>query len=109
MRACLPDEPLALEPQATALIGRIGHKIASAAEPFGFPEIAIIAGALELMAPASGRASMRERLEYIARAKEKIDALEMYVEHALAETEKLEAELRVPVAARGLRPGARFK
>jgi HPt (histidine-containing phosphotransfer) domain-containing protein len=109
MRACLPSEPLALESSAIETVGRIGHKIASAAEPFGFPEIAIIAGALELMAPAGGRTTMRERLEFLARAAEKVDALEMYVEHALAETEKLETELQAPVAARGLRSSSRLK
>jgi hypothetical protein len=31
------------------------------------------------------------------------------VEHALAETEKLEADLRLPVGARSLRAGARYK
>jgi HPt (histidine-containing phosphotransfer) domain-containing protein len=109
MRACLPAAPMALEPLSVDLMGRIGHKIASAAEPFGFPEIAIIAGALELMAPGGVGTTMRERIEFMTRVKEKIDALEMYVEHALAETEKLEAGLRLPAVAASLPPGARYK
>src|SRR3982750_1626116 len=49
LRSCLPLEPLALEPEVLAQLARLAHKIGSTAETFGFPEISVIAGAVELL------------------------------------------------------------
>ena len=48
MRACLPDTRLPIEPLALSHLERMAGKISSAAEAFGFPEIGVIAGAIEL-------------------------------------------------------------
>ena len=45
MSACLPEEPMALEPPAVAHIERMAHKISGASESFGFAEISAIAAA----------------------------------------------------------------
>ena len=87
LRTCLPEEPLALEPEVLAHLARIAHKIGSTAEPFGFPEISVIAGAVELLAQDGGKRSARERIELGLRLQDKVSALEIYVEHALAEAE----------------------
>jgi HPt (histidine-containing phosphotransfer) domain-containing protein len=87
LRNCLPVEPLALEPEVLANLERIAHKIGSTAEPFGFPEISVIAGAIELLAHDGGSRTVRERLELRIRLDDKVAALEIYVEHALAEAE----------------------
>lgn len=94
MRACLPDEPIALEPPAVAQIERMAHKISSAAESFGFPEISAIAAAIELLAHGSHAKTVRERLALDARLTEQISALEVYVEFELAERSP-----KVPVGA----------
>ena len=62
MRACLPEEPIALEPPAVAQIERMAHKISGAAESFGFPQISAIAAAIELLAHDSRAKTCRERL-----------------------------------------------
>jgi HPt (histidine-containing phosphotransfer) domain-containing protein len=77
LRARLPEEQLA----------RIAHKIGSTAEPFGFPEITVIAGAVELLSHDGGKRTARERIELGMRLQDKVSALEIYVEHALAEAE----------------------
>jgi hypothetical protein len=98
LRACLPVEPLALEPEVLAHLARMAHKIGSTAETFGFPEISVIAGAVELLAHDGGKRSARERIELGLRLQEKVSALEIYVEHALAEAELLEPVAALPVA-----------
>jgi HPt (histidine-containing phosphotransfer) domain-containing protein len=109
LRACLPTEPLALEPEVLGHLARIAHKIASTAEPFGFPEVSVIAGAIELLAhDASGR-TVRQRLELSMRLEDKVAALEIYVEHALAEAEKQQEPPDLPLAARLPRFGVRQK
>lgn len=90
LRSGLPLEPLALEPEVLAHLERIAHKIGSTAEPFGFPEITVIAGAIELLAHDGGSRTLRERFELRIRLDDKVAALEIYVEHALAEAEMQE-------------------
>ena len=76
LRACLPVEPLALEPAVLAHLARIAHKIGSTAETFGFPEISVIAGAVELLAHDAGKRTARERIELGIRLQDKVSALE---------------------------------
>lgn len=98
LRACLPQEPLALEPEVLVQLARIAHKIGSTAETFGFPEISVIAGAVELLSHDGGKRTARERIELGLRLQDKVSALEIYVEHALAEAELLEPVQVLPVA-----------
>lgn len=98
LRACLPEEPLALEPEVLVQLARIAHKIGSTAETFGFPEISVIAGAVELLSHDGGKRTARERIELGLRLQDKVSALEIYVEHALAEAELLEPVQVLPVA-----------
>jgi HPt (histidine-containing phosphotransfer) domain-containing protein len=98
LRACLPVEPLALEPEVLGHVARLAHKIGSTAETFGFPEISVIAGAVELLAQDGGKRSARERIELGLRLQDKVSALEIYVEHALAEAELLEPVEALPIA-----------
>jgi len=98
LRACLPEEPLALEPQVLQHLARIAHKIGSTAETFGFPEISVIAGAVELLSHDGGKRTARERIELGMRLQDKVSALEIYVEHALAEAELLEPVPEMPIA-----------
>jgi HPt (histidine-containing phosphotransfer) domain-containing protein len=85
MRACLPDDLIALEPPAVAQIERMAHKITSSADSFGFPEISMIAAAIELLAHGSNAKTVRERLILGSRLSEQVSALEVYVEFELAE------------------------
>jgi len=88
MRACLPDTKLPIEPLAMAHLERMAAKTSSAAEAFGFPEIAVIAGAIELLSQAgSRRSSIRERLELSTRLSAQLSALEVHLEFELAELE----------------------
>ena len=109
LRASLPTEPLALEPEVLAHLARIAHKIASTAEPFGFPEVSVIAGAIELLAHDAGTRKVRERLALALRLDDKVAALEIYVEHALAEAEKQQEPPDLPLAGRLPRFGVRQK
>ena len=54
MRACLPDTKLPIEPLAMAHLERMVARISSAADAFGFPEIAVIAGADYVVTNDSG-------------------------------------------------------
>src|SRR5688572_33341746 len=85
MRACLPEEPIALEPPAVAQVERMAHKISGAAESFGFPQISAIAAAIELLTHDSRAKTVRERLLLAGRLTEQISALEVYVEFAVGE------------------------
>ena len=107
LRACLPEEPLALEPDVLAQLARIAHKIGSTAEPFGFPEITVIAGAVELLSHDGGKRTARERIELGMRLQDKVSALEIYVEHALAEAETLAAPEFVSAAVHSQTPAKR--
>jgi HPt (histidine-containing phosphotransfer) domain-containing protein len=87
MRACLPDASLPIEPLATAHLERMAHKVANAADAFGFPEISVIAGAIELLSQASAGRTVRERVELSSRLTAQLSALEVQVEYELAERE----------------------
>lgn len=109
MRACLPEEPMALEPSAIVHIERMAHHISSAAEAFGFPEIDAIAGAIELMTQPGPRLSVRERIALAARLLDKISALSIYVEYELAEKEAKRVPDELPMSAALPGFGARRK
>ena len=85
MKACLPEEVIALEAPAVAHIEQLAHKIAGAAESFGFPQVSAIAAAIELLSHGSKATTYRERLLLMTRLTEQILALEVYVEYALVE------------------------
>ena len=86
MRACLPDTQLPIEPLAMAHLERMAAKISSAAEAFGFPEIGVIAGAIELLSQVgSTRNTVRDRLELANRLAAQLSALEVQLEFELAE------------------------
>jgi HPt (histidine-containing phosphotransfer) domain-containing protein len=99
MRACLPEEPMALEPAAVAHIERMAHRISSGAEAFGFPEIDAIAGAIELMSQPGPRLGVRERIALAASLAEKMSALSIYVEYELAEKEAKRVPDELPMSA----------
>lgn len=109
MRACLPEEPLALEPPAIAHIERMAHRLASAAEAFGFREIDAIAGAIELMTQPGPRLGVRDRLALSARLNDKISALSIYVEYELAEMEAKAVPDDLPMSMKLPGFGARRK
>jgi hypothetical protein len=87
MRACLPDTQLPVEPLALTHLERMAGKVSSAAEAFGFPEIGVIAGAIELLSQVSASRTVRERLQLSARLSAQLSALEVHVEYELAERE----------------------
>lgn len=99
MRACLPEEPMALEPMAIANIERMAHRISSEAEAFGFPEIDAVAGAIELMAQPGPRLNVRERIALTTRLLERISGLSIYVEYELAEKEAKRVPQELPMSA----------
>ncbi|HEU5134025.1 MAG TPA: hypothetical protein VFU13_02675 [Steroidobacteraceae bacterium] len=98
MRACLPDEPIAIEPAAIANIENLAHHMSTTAEAFGFPEIDAVAGAIELMTQP-GRRTVRERIELVTRLLEKISALSIYVEYELADKELKRVPEELPMSA----------
>lgn len=85
MKACLPEEAIALEPPAIAQIERMAHHVSGAAESFEFPQISAIAAAIELFCHDQRAKTYRERLVLMNRLTEQVTALEVYVEFALAE------------------------
>ena len=99
MRACLPSGPIAIEPLAMAHLERMAHKVSSAAEAFGFPEINVIAGAIELLSQASIGRTVRERLELTARLTAQLSALEVHVEFELAEKDAAGVPEELPMSA----------
>lgn len=109
LRACLPDMPMAIERFAVDHIERMAHKISSAAEAFGFPEIDAIAGAIELMAHDSAGRPLRERVALAMRLNERISALAMYIEHELAENAAAHVPDDPPMSAHLPGFGARQK
>jgi hypothetical protein len=99
MRACLPDTQLPIEPLAMAHLERMAGKISSAAEAFGFPEIGVIAGAIELLCQVSGARTVRARLELGNRLAAQLAALEVHVEYELAERERVQVPEQLPLSA----------
>lgn len=100
MRACLPDTQLPVEPLALAHLERMAGKVSSSAEAFGFPEIGVIAGAIELLSQDKGRRSVRERLELSTRLAAQLVALEVHVEYELAEIDAACIPGDVPMSSR---------
>ena len=99
MKACLPDEAIALEPPALAQIERMAHHISGAAESFEFQQISAIAAAIELLTHDQRAKTYRERLMLMNRLTEQVTALEVYVEFALAERTAKEATTAAPLSA----------
>jgi len=99
MKACLPDEAIALEPPAIAQIERMAHHISGASESFEFQQISAIAAAIELLTHDQRAQTYRERLLLMNRLTEQVTALEVYVEFALAERTLQEATVGAPMSA----------
>ena len=99
MRACLPDTQLPIEPLAMNHLERMAAKISSAAEAFGFPEIGVIAGAIELLSQVAVGRTVRERLELTTRLGAQLAALEVHIEYELAEREMQEIHEELPLSA----------
>jgi hypothetical protein len=99
MRACLPDTQLPIEKLAMAHLERMSGKISGAAEAFGFPEIGVIAGAIELLCQVGGVRTVRERLQLATRLGAQLAALEVHVEYELAEHERVRMPEPVPMSA----------
>src|SRR5688500_9565209 len=98
IRACLPDEPLAIEQAEVAHIERLAQKISSGAEVFGLPELDAIAGAIELISQERVGRTVRERLALAARLSERISALSVYVEYELADNEAKRVPEELPMS-----------
>jgi hypothetical protein len=107
MRACLPDAQLPIEPLALAHLERMAGKVSSSAEAFGFPEIGVIAGAIELLAQVGVGRTVRERLELATRLGAQLSALEVHIEYELAERERAEVPDEMPMSA--MLPGFRAR
>lgn len=99
MSACLPEGPLPIEAAAIAYIQRMAHKISSAAEAFGFPEIDTIAAGIELMTQEGIVRTVRQRVELAVQLVEKISTLSVYVEYELAEKEAKRVPDELPLSA----------
>jgi hypothetical protein len=99
MRACLPDTRLPIEPLALAHLERMAGKISGAAEAFGFPEIGVIAGAIELLSQVAVGRTVRERLELGTRLEAQLSALEVHIEYELAEREIQGMAEEMPISA----------
>jgi HPt (histidine-containing phosphotransfer) domain-containing protein len=99
MTACLPDEQLPIEPLALAHLERMAGKISSSAEAFGFPEIGVIAGAIELLSQVAVGRTVRERLELTTRLGAQLSALEVHIEYELAEREIQDMGEDLPMSA----------
>ena len=107
MRACLPDTQLPIEPLALAHLERMAGKISSSAEAFGFPEIGVIAGAIEMLSQVAVGRTVRERLELGTRLGAQLAALEVHIEYELAEREIQGRADDVPMSA--MLPGFRAR
>ena len=99
LKACLPDEAIALEQPASAQIERMAHPITGAAESFEFPQISAIAAAIELLCHDGRAHTYRDRLLLMTRLTEQVSALEVYVEFALAERTAQQAAAGLPMSA----------
>lgn len=99
MKACLPEEVIALEAPAIAQIERLAHHISGAAESFEFPQISAIAAAIELLCHDNRARTYRDRLLLMGRLTEQVSALEVYVEFALAERTAQEAVAGLPMSS----------
>jgi hypothetical protein len=105
MRACVPDTQLPIEPLAMHKLERMAGKVSSAADAFGFPEIGVIAGAIELLSQVgAGRSTVRERLELATRLVAQLAALEAHLESELADRDAKNGDIP-RFLANGDRPG----
>jgi hypothetical protein len=88
MRACVPDTQLPIEPLAMSQMEQLAAKISSTAEAFGFPEIGVIAGAIELLSQTgTNRSNVRDRIALATRLTAHLGALEVHLEYEIAERE----------------------
>lgn len=85
LRAALPRDPFDLNADDIAQLEKVAHRISSEAEAFGFPEIEVIAGGIELLTLDRLPRAPRALLELAARLAERISALQVHVQHYLAE------------------------
>ena len=99
MRACLPDTRLPIEPLELAHLERMAGKISSSAEAFGFPEIGVIAGAIELLSQVNVGRTVRERLAVATRLGAQLSALEVHIEYELAERDGAAVAEPLPLSA----------
>ena len=77
----------------------MAHKISSAAEAFGFPEIDTIAAGIELMTQDGLVRTVRQRIELATVLVEKISTLSVYVEYELAEKEAKHVPEDLPMSS----------
>lgn len=88
MRACVPDTQLPIQPLEMSHLQQLASKIASTAEAFGFPELTVIAGAIELLSQSgASRTTVRDRLALATRLNAHLGALEVHLEYEIAERE----------------------
>jgi hypothetical protein len=86
MRGCIPATHLPIEPTVMQQLEGRAARISIDAEVFGFPEISVIAGAIELLSQVGvGRGTVRERLELSTRLAGQLSALEAHLESGIAE------------------------
>ena len=105
----LGDPAAASRPDQEALahLERMAGKISSSAEAFGFPEIGVIAGAIELLSQVAVGRTVRERLELGTRLGAQLSALEVHIEYELAEREIQGKAEELPMSA--MLPGFRAR
>src|SRR5262245_24305892 len=78
MRTCVPDTQLPIEPLTMTQLERLAANISSTAEAFGFAEITVIAGAIELLSQTgANRTTIAERLALATRLTAQLGALEV--------------------------------
>ena len=82
-----------------AHLERMAGKISGAAEAFGFPEIGVIAGAIELLSQAGTGRTVRERLGLANRLGQQLSALEVHIEYELAQLDSGEVVEELPLSA----------
>lgn len=99
LRASLPRDPLQLNANDIAQLERISHRISSEAEAFGFPEIEVIAGGIELLALDRLPRAPRALLELAVRLAERISALQVHVQHYIVERMAEQVPEELPLSA----------
>jgi HPt (histidine-containing phosphotransfer) domain-containing protein len=99
LRASLPRDPLALHASDLSHLEKVAHRISSEAEAFGFPEIEVIAGGIELLALDRLPRAPRALLELAARLAERISALQVHVQHYIAERMNEQVPDELPMSA----------
>jgi HPt (histidine-containing phosphotransfer) domain-containing protein len=99
LRASLPRDPLQLNANDIAQLEKISHRISSEAEAFGFPEIEVIAGGIELLTLDRLPRAPRALLELAARIAERVSALQVHVQHYIAERMAEQVPEEFPLSA----------